>query len=67
MTPVEFYFDVASPYGFLAAMQLDRTNRQALLPSFPSWETSPVPTVETPFQDHLIALPIRKTAADGHP
>lgn len=27
MTPVEFYFDFASPYGFLAAMQLDRIER----------------------------------------
>jgi 2-hydroxychromene-2-carboxylate isomerase len=30
MTPVEFYFDFASPYGFLAAMQIDRIKRQAL-------------------------------------
>jgi hypothetical protein len=24
MTPIEFYFDFASPYGLLAAMQIDR-------------------------------------------
>jgi 2-hydroxychromene-2-carboxylate isomerase len=30
MTSVEFYFDFASPYGFLAAMQLDRIKRQVL-------------------------------------
>jgi 2-hydroxychromene-2-carboxylate isomerase len=27
MTPIEFYFDFASPYGFLAAMQIDRIER----------------------------------------
>lgn len=27
MTPIEFYFDFASPYGFLAAMQIDRIVR----------------------------------------
>jgi 2-hydroxychromene-2-carboxylate isomerase len=27
MTPIEFYFDFASPYGFLAAMQIDRIKR----------------------------------------
>jgi 2-hydroxychromene-2-carboxylate isomerase len=27
MTPVEFYFDFASPYGFLAAMQIHRIER----------------------------------------
>ena len=27
MTPIEFYFDFASPYGFLAAMQIDRIAR----------------------------------------
>jgi 2-hydroxychromene-2-carboxylate isomerase len=30
MTPVEFYFDFASPYGFLAAMQIDQIKRQVL-------------------------------------
>jgi 2-hydroxychromene-2-carboxylate isomerase len=30
MTPVEFYFDFASPYGFLAAMQIDQVKRQVL-------------------------------------
>jgi 2-hydroxychromene-2-carboxylate isomerase len=30
MTPVEFYFDFASPYGFLAAMQIDRIKRRVL-------------------------------------
>ena len=27
MTPVEFYFDFASPYGFIAAMQIDAIAR----------------------------------------
>lgn len=27
MTPIEFYFDFSSPYGFLAAMQIDRIER----------------------------------------
>jgi len=27
MTPVEFYFDFASPYGFLAAMQIESIGR----------------------------------------
>jgi len=27
VTPIEFYFDFASPYGFLAAMQMDRIAR----------------------------------------
>ncbi len=30
MTPIEFYFDFASPYGFLAAMQLDRIQRPTI-------------------------------------
>jgi 2-hydroxychromene-2-carboxylate isomerase len=30
MTPIEFYFDFASPYGFLAAMQIDRIERPVL-------------------------------------
>ena len=30
MTPVEFYFDFASPYGFLAAMQIDRIEREVV-------------------------------------
>ena len=28
--PIEFYFDFASPYGFLAAMQLDRIQRSTI-------------------------------------
>lgn len=27
MTPVDFYFDFASPYGFIAAMQMERLDR----------------------------------------
>ena len=27
MTPVEFYFDFASPYGFIAAMQIESIGR----------------------------------------
>ena len=35
MTPIEFYFDFASPYGFLAAMQIDRIERPVIWrPSF---------------------------------
>ena len=30
MTPVEFYFDFASPYGFLAAMQIERIRRHVV-------------------------------------
>ena len=28
--PIEFYFDFASPYGSLAAMQLDRIQRSTI-------------------------------------
>ena len=30
LTAIDFYFDFASPYGFLAAMQIDRIERQVL-------------------------------------
>src|SRR5262245_21385650 len=30
MTPVEFYFDFASPYGFIAAMQMERIKRPVI-------------------------------------
>jgi 2-hydroxychromene-2-carboxylate isomerase len=31
VTPVEFCFDFASPHGFLAAMQMPRIERRAVL------------------------------------